>query len=306
MGLEQAAFVFPGQGSQSVGMGSDLYEAEAAVRRMFDEADDALGYPLTRIILEGPEDELRRTANTQPAILLLSVATYRVLGLRPTVMAGHSLGEYSAVVCAGALQFRDAIVLVHKRGKYMQEAVAPGDGLMLALVGTDLDTVRRNLEAIDGDVDVANVNAPGQIVIAGESRATRDAAERIGARQAVELPVSAPFHCRLMSPAEERLRRDLDNVAFAEAEIPIYNNVDAERVTSAEAIRDGLKRQVTRPVRWTEIIERMIAEDRIRTFVEVGPGNVLSGLIRRIDRTARRLNAYDRGSVASVRKEIRG
>lgn len=306
MGLEQVAFVFPGQGSQSVGMGANLYEAEANVRSLFDEADDALGYPLSRIIREGPEDELRQTANTQPAILLLSVATYRVLGLCPTVMAGHSLGEYSAVVCAGAMTFQDAVVLVHKRGQYMQEAVAPGEGLMLALIGTDVDTVCRTLKTLDGDVDIANINAPGQIVIAGEKAATREAAERIGARQTVELPVSAPFHCRLMAPAEERLSRDLDQVSFADPEVPIYKNVDARRVTSGAELREGLKRQVTRPVRWTEIVERMIQRDGVRRFVEVGPGSVLSGLIRRIDRTAQRLNAQDRESVDLVRTQLVG
>jgi [acyl-carrier-protein] S-malonyltransferase len=306
MQLEQVAFVFPGQGSQSVGMGGDLYEAEAIVRHLFDAADDALGYPLSRIMREGPEDELRRTANTQPAILLLSVATYRVLGLRPSVMAGHSLGEYSAVVCAGAMTFQDAVVLVHRRGKYMQDAVAPGEGLMLALIGSDVDSVRRALEGLDGEVDIANINAPGQIVIAGEAGATREAAERIGARHVVEVPVSAPFHCRLMAPAEEQLSRDLDQTSFADPEIPIYNNVDARRVTSGADVREGLKRQVTRPVRWTEIVERMIQQDAVRTFVEVGPGSVLSGLIRRIDRTVERLNAHDHASVDSVRKRLAG
>ena len=304
MGLEQVAFVFPGQGSQSVGMGGDLYDAEPVVREMFDEADDALGYSLSRIIRDGPEEELRRTANTQPAILLLSVAIYRILGLRPAVMAGHSLGEYSAVVCAGALRFRDAVVLVHRRGQYMQDAVAPGDGLMLALIGTDVDTVRRALDAVEGDVDIANINAPGQIVIAGEKGATRRACERIGARQTVELPVSAPFHCRLMATAEEQLSRDLDQVVFADPEVPIYNNVDAKRVTSRAEVRDGLKRQVTRPVRWTDIVERMVERDVVRTFVEVGPGGVLSGLIRRIDHTARRLKAHDLASLESVRTEL--
>jgi [acyl-carrier-protein] S-malonyltransferase len=304
MGSEQVAFVFPGQGSQSVGMGGDLYEAHPIVRRMFDEADDALGYPLSCIIRNGPAEELRQTANTQPAILLLSVATYRVLGIRPAVVAGHSLGEYSAVVCSGALSFRDAIVLVHRRGKYMQEAVGPSEGLMLALIGTNIDTVWRALAEVDEDVDIANINAPGQIVIAGAKDATRAAAARIGARQAVELPVSAPFHCRLMASAEKQLSRDLDEVTFTDPEVPIYNNVDARRVIHGADVRDGLKRQVTRPVRWAESVERMIEEDGIRTFVEVGPGSVLSGLVRRIDRTAKRLNAYDRASVEVVRKEL--
>lgn len=304
MGLEQVAFVFPGQGSQSVGMGDDLYRREPIVRRLFDEADAALGYPLSRILREGPEDELRRTANTQPAILLLSVAIYRVLDLRPAVMSGHSLGEYSALVCAGAIGFQDAVKLVHRRGTYMQEAVAPGEGRMLALIGTDVDTVRRTLEDLGTDVDIANINAPGQVVIAGERDATLEAAARIGARQAIELPVSAPFHCRLMAPAEDRLRRDLDQISFADPDVPIYNNVDARRVTRAADVLDGLKRQVTRPVRWTEIVERMVKEDSVRTFVEVGPGNVLCGLIRRIDRTVERLSAHDCATIDSLGKQI--
>jgi [acyl-carrier-protein] S-malonyltransferase len=299
--LAHVACVFPGQGSQAVGMGQDLYDGCKAVRDLFAEADDALGFALSRIIRTGPDAELRRTAITQPAILLVSVAAYRALDLRPAAVAGHSLGEYSALVAAGALSFRDAIALVHKRGRYMQDAVPEGRGLMLALIGAETEAVVRAIAADGGAVDIANYNAPGQLVIAGESEATRRVAAQCGARQAIELAVSAPFHCRLMRPAEERLRADLAQVHFDDPTIPFYNNVDARNVTTASAARDGLARQVSRAVRWTELIEHVIADATIRTFVEVGPGTVLSGMIRRIDRRVERLAAGDLQTVAAVR-----
>ena len=302
--LDHVAFVFPGQGSQHVGMGHDLYAAEPAVSALFAEADERLGYPLSRIVLEGPEDALRQTMHTQPALLLISTAFVRALGLRPAVVAGHSLGEYSALVAAGSLSFQDAIRLVHKRGRYMQEAVPPGRGTMLALIGADSEQVRAAIAAVDGPVDIANYNAPGQIVIAGEADATRAAAARAGARQIIELAVSAPFHCRLMQPAEERLSVDLDRVPFADLEVPLYTNVDARCVRRGSDARDGLKRQVSRPVLWTQVIERMVADEHIRTIVEIGPGAVLAGLIRRIDRSVRRLGIHDCATLASVRTEL--
>lgn len=304
MSLQKVAFVFPGQGSQSVGMGKDLFDAFPAVRELFAEADDALGYPLSRIILEGPESELRLTANTQPSIVLVSTAAFRVLGLTPAVVAGHSLGEYSALVAAGALTCRDAVTLVHKRGRYMQEAVPAGEGAMYAIIGADNDTVAAAVKATEGAVDVANYNAPGQVVIAGARGPAKEAAERTGARQIVELPVSAPFHCRLMKPAEERLAVDLNAVDFKDLQVPLYNNVDARKIVTGAEARDGLRRQVSRPVRWTELVQRMIADDGVGTFVEVGPGNVLSGLIRRIDRAPQRLNAGDAAGIEAARQAL--
>jgi len=299
--LDHVAFVFPGQGSQAVGMGSDLCEHFPVARALFDEADEALGYPLSRIIREGPEEALRLTANTQPAILLVSIAAFRALDLVPAVVAGHSLGEYSALVAAGALQFRDAIVLVHRRGRYMQEAVPAGVGAMFALIGAEPDAIAEAIAGDGGAVDIANYNAPGQIVIAGERQAARRVAAACGARQAIELPVSAPFHCRLMRSAEDRLRADLAAVRFEDPATPLYNNVDAARVSTAAAARDGLARQVSRAVRWTEAMQHMIAAEGIRAVVEVGPGTVLSGLMRRIDRSVERLAVDDAASLAAAR-----
>lgn len=302
--LDSVAFVYPGQGSQAVGMGVDLCERFASARELFAEADDALGFPLSRIIRDGPAETLTLTANAQPAILLVSIATHRALGLEPAAVAGHSLGEYSALVAAGALRFRDAVRLVHQRGRYMQEAVPSGAGAMLALLGCDEAAIRAAIAADGGAVDIANDNAPGQIVIAGEREAARRVAASAGARQAIELAVSAPFHCRLMHPAEERLRGDLAAVSIDAPRLSFYNNVDAARVTTADAVRDGLARQVSRTVRWAELVRTMIAAHRITTIVEVGPGAVLSGLVRRIDRNVERLNVSDVASLTAVRERF--
>lgn len=274
-------------------MGRDLYDAQAATRRLFERADEALNYPLSKIVLNGPEDELRKTANAQPAILLVSIAFFEALGVRPAAVAGHSLGEYSALVATGSLDLDDALRIVHQRGRFMQEAVPEGRGTMLALMGVDPEAIERAVVQARAPVDVANYNGPGQIVIAGLRDAAHAVAEMSGARQVIELPVSAPFHCRLMAPAEDRLGAILDSTTFQDPGVPLYTNVDARRITSAEDARDALKRQVSRPVRWNEVIRNMVVAEGVRTFVEIGPGRVLSGLIRRIDRDVERFNVRD-------------
>ncbi len=287
------AAVFPGQGSQFVGMGHDLAERWDAARGVFAEIDDALGEPLSTICWEGPEETLRLTANTQPALLAHSIAAWRVLeagGLRVAAMAGHSLGEYSAYVAAKALPLADAARLVRLRGQLMQEAVPVGEGAMAAIIGMDDAGVTAVCEAASdasGTVVPANFNAPGQVVIAGEAgavdRAVALAKER-GARRAIPLNVSAPFHSPLMAPAREGLAPELEAAPIADPNVPVYRNVDAEPVRDAVTARDGLVRQVDSPVRWTETIRRMAA-DGITHLVEVGAGTVLCGLARRIDRS---------------------
>lgn len=285
-------------------MGADLCGASQEARDLFAAADRILGYPLSDIIWNGPEERLRLTEHTQPAILLVSIALTRALGLQPAAVAGHSLGEYSAAVAAGALEFADAVALVHKRGRYMQEAVPEGEGAMVAILGVDEETIRAAITEQGGEVDVANFNAPGNIVIAGERAAVLRVAEIAGGKGR-ELAVSAPFHSRLMRSAEERLAADLDATAISDPRVPLYNNVDAARITTAAAVRDGLKRQVTNSVRWTECVRAMFA-DGLDTFVEVGPGRVLTGLIRRIERDAARHNVVDGASAATVRAALAG
>lgn len=300
------AFVFPGQGSQSLGMMA-AYGDSAVIRAAFDEASQSLGRDLWQLVAEGPAEALSQTVNTQPLMLTAGVAVWRLWldkgGMQPAMVAGHSLGEYSALVAAGAIAFRDAVVLVRKRGQYMQDAVPEGVGCMLALIGADPASVDRVVADSGAPVDVANLNAPGQVVIAGEREATHRVAAQCHARQVIDLPVSAPFHCRLMRPAEERLRADLAGVTITDPRIPLYNNVDARKVITAAEVRDGLTRQVSRTVRWTALVERMIA-DGLGTFVELGPGAILSGLIRRIDRNVERLAAGDSAAIATVRARL--
>jgi [acyl-carrier-protein] S-malonyltransferase len=298
------AFLFPGQGSQAVGMGRAFYEASAAAKAVFQEADEALGEDLTRLIFEGPEADLALTVNTQPAILTVSVAAAAAAaerGLRPALAAGHSLGEYSALVVAGALAFGDAVRIVRRRGQFMQEAVPVGTGAMAAILGLDLGQVQAVCaEAADGEVvEVANINAPQQVVIAGHRAAVERAvalAARRGGRKSVLLPVSAPFHCALMQPAAARLREVLDAVPVREPAIPVVRNVDAGLTRTAAEVKPALVAQVSSPVRWTEVVQRLHAEGA-RVFVEVGPGRVLTGLLRRILDGGRGLNVEDPASL---------
>ncbi|HZO40357.1 MAG TPA: ACP S-malonyltransferase [Methylomirabilota bacterium] len=288
------AFLFPGQGSQAVGMGKGFYEGSTGAKAVFEEANDALGFDLARLVFEGPEAELALTANTQPAVLTASVAAATACaerGLKPALAAGHSLGEYTALVIAGALRFADAVRIVRKRGEFMQEAVPVGTGAMAAIMGIELAAVEQVCsEAAKGEVvEIANVNSAMQIVIAGHrtavERAVALATER-GGKMSVMLPVSAPFHCSLMAPAGTRLASELEAAAVSDPKIPIVRNVDAGVTRKAEDVRPFLLRQVASPVRWTQCVQRLASEGAT-AFVEVGPGRVLSGLLRRIMKEAR-------------------
>jgi [acyl-carrier-protein] S-malonyltransferase len=299
------AFVFPGQGSQVAGMGKDVAEAFPEARQVFEAIDQALGFPISRLCFEGPEEELKLTENTQPAILAVSSAIYAVLkaraGLRPDMVAGHSLGEYSAIVAAGGLSAVEAAMVVRQRGRFMQEAVPAGSGAMAAVLGPSLEEVQSICqEASQGEVVApANINAPGQIVIAGTKTAVERALEIAkgrGVRRSVLLPVSAPFHCELMRPAEERLKPVLEAAAIRSLEFPLMSNVDASPVGTDHAIRNALVRQVVSPVRWLESVHKMI-EMGVKRFVEVGPGSVITGLIRRIDPNVQTITINDKKSL---------
>ncbi len=287
--MSKTAFVFPGQGSQFAGMGKNLAENHAVARNVFEEADDALGFSLSKLCFEGPDADLKLTENTQPAILTVSVAAHEILkeqGIAADYVAGHSLGEYSALVAAGALSFRDAVRIVRNRGRYMQEAVPPGIGAMAAILKLPegaLDGVLA--EAAQGEVvSAANLNSPDQIVIAGNAGAVKramDLAKAAGAKRVVPLQVSAPFHCALMKPAQDRLKMDLDAATFHDLQVPLINNWQAEEVHTAEEAREGLFQQVPNPVRWTDTV-RYLGEHGVDRFIEVGPGTVLAGLVRTI------------------------
>jgi len=303
--MGKVAFVFPGQASQYSGMGKELAEKYAVAKAAFDEADHALGFSVSKLCFHGTEDELKLTANTQPAILTCSVAVYRVLsekGLEPDFVAGHSLGEYSALVAAGSLKLADAVQLVRKRGTYMQEAVPHGVGAMAAIMGLShavvADVCKR---AAEGEVCApANLNSPDQTVISGHASAVKRAVElasQAGAKRAVMLPVSAPFHSALMFPMQQKLEQDLRAAEFAGLRVPLVTNVDADTITTGHEAREALIRQVSMPVRWEESV-RLLIDEGVNTFVEVGPGRVLTGLLRQIERSVAALNVEDEKSLA--------
>jgi [acyl-carrier-protein] S-malonyltransferase len=301
------AAIFPGQGSQKVGMGKALAEAFPICRDTFDEADEALGEPLSRIIFEGPEDQLTLTENQQPAILIVSIAAFRLLesrGLKPSFVAGQSLGEYSANVAAGVFSFADALKIVRRRGRYMQEAVPVGAGAMSAILGLDAWKVAEACEeAAHGEiVSPANLNGGGQVVIAGAREAVARAGARakaLGAKRVVPLSVSAPFHCAMMKPAEDRLAPELRALATQTPRVPIVANVDAEPKRDASAAIEALVRQVSSPVRWDAVVARLASEG-VTTYVEVGPGTVLSGLVRKIHRGATVVNFGSPDDLAAI------
>ncbi len=309
--MGKLAFMFPGQASQYPGMGKDLAEKFPAAAAVFAEADRALGFSLSSICFEGNEEALKKTANTQPGILTVSVAAYRVLeekGVRPDYVAGHSLGEFSALVAAGSLKFADAVRLVRRRGEYMQEAVREGEGAMAAILGISPGQVAEicRKSAEQEIVAPANLNSPEQTVISGHAAAVKRAVElasQAGAKRAVILPVSAPFHSELMRPAALRLATDLHSTALGPLAIPLVTNVDAEIITSGEEARDALIRQVTLPVLWEESV-RVLLEEGVKSFVEVGPGRVLSGLLRQIDRSVHCVNVEDEKSLVVSAREI--
>lgn len=309
--MSKLAFLFPGQASQYPGMGRDLAEKFPESRAVFEEADAALGFPISKLCFEGSEDDLKLTENTQPAILTVSVAAYRALasrGVAPDFAAGHSLGEYSVLVAAGTLEFSAAVQIVRRRGRYMQEAVPAGEGAMAAIMGlSPADVAEVCKKAAQGEVvSPANLNSPEQTVISGNAAAVKRAVEiasQSGAKRAVILPVSAPFHCALMQPAQQRLERDLRAAQFSTLRFPLITNVDAEAVTSGEEAREALIRQVTLPVRWLDSVHEMI-DQGVTVFVEVGPGKVLAGLLRQIDRSVRCFGVEDAASLQATLDKI--
>ena len=306
--MNKLAFVFPGQGAQKVGMGKDFYDNYDVAKKMFKEADEALGYSIMKMCFEGPEDDLKLTANTQPAILTISCIANEILkenGIQPDITGGHSLGEYSALVAAGVLKFQDAVALVHKRGAYMQEAVPVGEGGMAAIIGVDRDTIVEICQKVSAQspVQAVNFNCPGQIVIAGATKGVELAVEELkaaGAKKAVILPVSAPFHSTLMKPAAEKLAVELDKVTISDAQIPVVANVNAQILTKADDIKASLVAQAASPVLWEDCVASM-KKFGADVLLEAGPGKTLCGFNRRIDKTITSLNVED---VASLEKSL--
>ncbi|TMN23544.1 ACP S-malonyltransferase [Lentibacillus cibarius] len=302
--MKRIALLFPGQGSQAVGMGKALYDEYPEVRKLFDKADELLGNELTTLMFEGPKEKLTETENTQPALLLTGVAVHQLLineNIQPVMAAGHSLGEYSALVASGAMSFEEALPLVATRGRLMEEAFPKGKGSMAAVLGMSREAIEQAIEQLDEDevVDIANLNCPGQIVISGSKEGIDAAAELLkenGAKRVMPLNVSGPFHSRLMKPANEQFAKELDQTTFRNADIPVYANVTAEPVTDKNMVKDLLIRQLYSPVRFEESVRHMINEG-VDAFVELGTGKVLSGLVRKIDRKTKTFAIQDPDSL---------
>ena len=312
--MTKTAFIFPGQGSQSVGMGKDMFDNFPKAREIFEEADDALGFSLSEMCFSGTAEDLALTANTQPAILTTSIAVFSAMEAEgfplPDYVAGHSLGEYSALVAANSLSLKEAVKTVRKRGKYMQDAVPVGVGAMAAILGLDFETLKTACEeAAESQVcSPANINSPSQVVIAGNAEAIDRAIEIMkerGAKRAVKLNVSAPFHCALMKPAQNKLTEDLREIDFKNLRFPIVENVSARENTKGERVRTGLSEQVSSPVLWRDSIEYLI-EKGIKTFIEVGAGKVLSGLVKQINRDVRCLNVENSESLRNSLESVGG
>ncbi len=312
--MSETAFIFPGQGAQYIGMGKELADNFKVARETFQEADEALKFSISSLCFNGPEEELKLTPNTQPAILTASIAALRVLssetGINPVLLAGHSLGEYSSLITAQALNFSDAVQIVRLRGKFMQEAVPAGEGTMAAILGLEADEVQDicRQSAQEEVVSPANFNSSWQIVISGHteavSRAVENALER-GAKKAVMLAVSAPFHCSLMKPAAEKLKEALQNVPVCDIHIPVISNADARPYPSKEEIKNLLVKQVNHPVRWEESMREMVAKG-VKTVIEIGPGKVLTGLMRRITKEVKTLNLEDLKGLKEISQQNRG
>ena len=311
--MSKIAFVFPGQGSQKTGMGLEIFQATDTAKQVFSDADKTLGYPLSRLCFEGPEEELRLTANTQPAILTTSIALWKVLDekldRKPDFVAGHSLGEYSALVAAGSISFADAVLTVHKRGTFMEEAVPAGEGAMSAVMNLDRGKLVEICKEVSGEghvVEPANFNSPNQIVISGHQAAVNEAGEKAleaGARRVIPLSVSGPFHSSLMKPAADRLADHLATVSIREAKVPVVANATAQGVTDSEAIQRLLIQQVASPVLWEDSVRYMV-EEGVTLFVEIGVGNVLSGLIRKVNRKVKTISVHDPESLKQAAETL--